>query len=105
MWLIDDIQVKSGTAVYRVYNTSGVWRNSDGSPTRPANAAPLSIQKSVIQGDYTLPSDMAFCECEVERTGKLTIPTNRTLTLQNKLTNWGDGSNTKVADGANLIQM
>lgn len=94
LWLIDDVQVKSGTAVFKTFTTGNVWSPS----------APTPNQKAVIQGDYTVPSgNLSICECEVETAGKVTIPANRVLTVRNKITN--NGSNFIVANDANLIQI
>ncbi len=107
LWLIDDVQIKSGTAVYKLYNTSGQWRNSDGTETTPtANTPPTTNQKAVIQGNYTVPTDnLSICECEIETGGNLNIPANRVLTVKNKITNLGDGTNFVVASDGNLIQV
>lgn len=98
LWLIDNVQVKAGNAIAKVWNGSS-W--PDGKPGER--------EKALFDGNYDFSGsqnvDLKICECEVNDGKNLTIPNGRTLTVRNKVINHGDGNNFVVKDGGNLIQI
>ena len=97
VWLIDEVQIKSDNADFKVYTAANTW-----SP--PGN--PNANQKVVIEGNYTVPNGgLNVCECEVLETGTLTIPSNNTMSVRGKITNHHPtGDNFVVQNNANLLQ-
>lgn len=98
-WLIDNVQVKAGNAIAKVWNGSS-WQGGK----------PSEREKALFDGNYDFTggesSDLTICECEVNNGKNLTIPNGRTLTVRNKvINNQSDGENFVVQDGGNLIQI
>lgn len=99
-WLIDNVQVKAGNAIAKVWNGSS-WQGGK----------PSEREKALFDGNYDFTSsgensDLTICECEVNNGKNLTIPNGRTLTVRNKvINNQSNGENFVVQDGGNLIQL
>lgn len=106
LWLIDDVKVSSAIVIERRWSGTG-W--VDGNNT--AVAAPDEVTntyknfKTVFEGDYSVPTELTICDCEVQNTAHVTIPANSLLKVQTKVTNLGTENNLIVQDGGNLIQM
>lgn len=102
LWLIDNVHVDAGNAKFKTWNgTAWVGENAN---------RPGPREKAVFAGDYNFTAtdntmDLSVCECEVNSSAVLTIPSGKALTVSNKIVNHGDGNNFVVASDGNLIQI
>lgn len=102
LWLIDNVHVDAGNAKAKTWTGAG-WTGEN--TNRPG-----AREKAIFAANYnfTAPGETAtlsVCECEVNDNSTLTILANRTLTVQNKIINHGNGDNFVIRTGGNLIQI
>ena len=103
LWLVDDVAVYSAATVTRKWSTSGQWLNRYGNP----DTVPDKNIKAIIDANYntTTNGNINACECEVNSGKNLTVTGSGIVTLQNKLVNYGDGTNVIIQSDGNLIQV
>lgn len=105
VWLIDDVRITSDNASYKTWNGSK-WLTSANQET---TTRPTSREKAVFDGSYNFSgaetADLTVCECEVNAGKNLTIPANKTLTVQGNVINYGNGANFIINEGGNLVQI
>jgi len=107
LWLIDDVAVSSANVIQRKWNGTS-WRDANNNAVTGPNETTKSYKnyKAVFEGNYNVPaSGLTVCECEVNNNVNLTVPANRYLAVQTKITNLGNGDNFVVNSGGNLIQI
>ena len=103
LWLVDDVAVYSAATVTRKWSATGQWLNRYGNP----DTVPNKNIKAIIDANYntTTNGNINACECEVNSGKNLTVTGSGIVTLQNKLVNYGDGTNVIIQSDGNLIQV
>jgi len=91
----DVIYVNSGSDCPDLTNWNGItW----------SNGLPDENKKAIINGDFTLSSDLEACELEITQNGSLTIPDGFSFTVSGVISNYAAPENFIVENGANLVQ-
>lgn len=98
--------LQSGSQMFAIVVTGAafcpettIWNGSSWS-----NSIPDASTKAVIDGSLTLSSDLEACDIEITEDGSLTIPSERSLTVNGIVLNESNASDFIVENGANLIQ-
>ena len=100
IWLLDDVEVKSYSAIFKTYKRVGNsvrWYSVNGNVV----SAPTIKEKAFIDEDFTPSTDITACECEVNLGKTLTVNNGRKIELQGKLINNGEFI---INDGGTLLQ-
>lgn len=101
LWLIDNVHIDAGNAKVKTWNGLA-WSGTEN------NLKPSPREKAVFDGNYDFTAtdnttSFTICECEV-KSGMLTIPNDKALTVRNKIVNNALDNNFIIKDGGNLLQ-
>lgn len=101
LWLIDNVYIAAGNAKVKTWNGLA-WSGTEN------NLRPSPREKAVFDGNYDFTAtdnttSFTICECEV-KSGTLTIPNDKALTVRNKIINNALDNNFIIKDGGNLLQ-
>ena len=101
LWLIDNVYIAAGNAKVKTWNGLA-WSGTEN------NLKPSPREKAVFDGNYDFTAtdnttSFTVCECEV-KSGTLTIPNDKALTVRNKIVNNALDNNFIIRDGGNLLQ-
>lgn len=101
LWLIDNVHIDAGNAKVKTWNGLA-WSGTEN------NLRPSPREKAVFDGNYDFTAtdnttSFTVCECEV-KSGTLTIPNDKALTVRNKIVNDALDNNFIIKDGGNLLQ-
>lgn len=84
----------SNCLAYTIWS-SGSW----------SNGVPNDTKKAIIDGDFTLNTDLTACELEVTENGSLTIGSGRSFTIIGKITNNATKNDFVVENNGILLQV